>query len=146
MNGFLVGDAGDVEKQKFFVERLGDFIVAKHRSLKHRRSEAAADSDGDRAGEQVEGRTTHEVEEPPFGTPDAGLCGLGLLLGHGNDDRGCSSLILCKPCGCALLRPPYMNHVYTSSCPRIYPYRYTRWAADAGPPDPTERSEERRPK
>jgi len=42
-------------------------------------------------------------------------CGLGLLLGHGNDDRGCSFLIFCKPCGCALLRTPYMNHVYTPS-------------------------------
>ena len=83
MNGFLVGDAGDVEKQKFFVERLGDFIVAKHRSLEHRRSDAAANSDGDRAAEQIEGRTTHEVKELLFGTPYGGLCGLGLLWGHG---------------------------------------------------------------
>ena len=28
MNGFFVGDAGDVEEQKLFVERPGDFIVA----------------------------------------------------------------------------------------------------------------------
>src|SRR5208282_6798462 len=128
VNGFLVGDAGDVEKQKFFVERLGDFIVAKHRSLEHRRSDTAADSDGDHAGEQVEGRTTHEVKELLFRTPYGGLCGLGLLLGRGNEDRGCSPLVLCRPCGCALLRAPYMNHVYTSSGPRIYPF---------GPPDPT---------
>src|SRR5208282_3774493 len=103
VNGFLVGDAGDVEKQKLFVERLGDFIVAKHRSLEHRRSDTAADSEGDHAGEQVEGRTTHEVKELLFGRPYGGLCGLELLPGQGNDDRGCSSLILCKPCGCALL-------------------------------------------
>ena len=57
MNGFLVGDAGDVEKQELFVERLGDFIIAKHLPLEHRRSDTAADSDGDHAGEQVEGRT-----------------------------------------------------------------------------------------
>ena len=36
MNGFLVGDAGDVEKQQFFVERPGDFIIAKHLPLEHR--------------------------------------------------------------------------------------------------------------
>ena len=103
MNGFLVGDAGDIEKQKLFVERFGDLIVAKHLPLEHRRSEAAADSDGDRAGEQVEGRTTHRVTELPCGTPDSEFCGLeSRLLSHGEDDRGCSSpIVLRKPGGCA---------------------------------------------
>ena len=50
MNGFLVGDAGDVEKQQLFVERPRDFIVAKHLPFEHWRSEAAADYDGDRPG------------------------------------------------------------------------------------------------
>jgi len=96
VNGFLVGDAGDVEKQKLFVEHPGDFIVAKHLPLKHRRSEAAAHRGGDRAGE---GRTAHQIKELPSETPDGGLCGLGFrLLGH--DDRGCFSLVLRKPCGC----------------------------------------------
>ena len=36
MNGFLVGNPGDVEKQKLFVERLGDFVVTKHLPLEHR--------------------------------------------------------------------------------------------------------------
>ena len=57
MNGFFVGDAGDVEKQELFVERLGDFVVTKHLPLEHRRSGAAADSDGDSADE-VEDCTT----------------------------------------------------------------------------------------
>ena len=61
MNGFLVGDAGDVEKQQLFVERPGDFIIAKHLPLEHRRSEAATDSNGHHAGEKVEGRTTHDL-------------------------------------------------------------------------------------
>ena len=103
MNGFLVGDAGDVEKQQFFVERPGDFIIAKHLALEYRRSEATAHSDGDRTADKVEGRTTHEVTEPRFGTPDSWLCGLRYrLLGHGDDDRGCfSPIVLCKPCECA---------------------------------------------
>ena len=46
VNGFFGGDASDVEKQKLFVEHPGDFIVAKHLPLEHRRSEAAADNDG----------------------------------------------------------------------------------------------------
>jgi hypothetical protein len=92
VNGFLVGDAGDVEKQKLFVEHPGDFIVAKHLPLKHRRSEAAAHRDGDRAGEQVEGRTAHQIKELCSETPDGGLCGFGYrLLGHDDDDRGCCS-------------------------------------------------------
>ena len=92
MNGFVVGDAGNVEKQKLFVERPGDFIVAEHLALKHRRSDAAADSDGDRAGEQLEARTPYEVTELRCGTPESELCGLeSRLLGHGDDDRGCSS-------------------------------------------------------
>src|SRR5690349_12444681 len=92
MNGFFRGDAGDVEKQELFVERLGDFVVAKHLPLEHRRSGAAADSDGDRTGEEVEGRTTREVAELPFGTPESGLSGLGCRLrGHGDDDGGCFS-------------------------------------------------------
>ena len=92
MNGFLVGDAGDVEKQELFVKRLGDFIVAKHLPLEHRWSEAAADGEGDRVGEQVEARATHEVKELPIGTPDGGLCGVGSrLLGHSDDNRGCFS-------------------------------------------------------
>ena len=77
MNGFLVGDTSDVEKQKLFVERPGDLIVAEHLPLEHRRSEAAADSDGDDTAEQVEGRSTHEVKELPFGRPHGALCGLG---------------------------------------------------------------------
>jgi hypothetical protein len=92
MYGFEIGDAGDVEKQELFVKRPGDFIVAKHLPLEHRRSHAAADSDGDRAGEEVEVRATREVTEFPFGTPDSGLCGReSRLLSHGDDDRGCSS-------------------------------------------------------
>ena len=75
MNGFLIRDAGDVEKQELFIERLGDFIIPKHLPLEHRRSDAAANSDGDRAGEQIEGRTTHEVKELPFAMPDDGSCG-----------------------------------------------------------------------
>ena len=58
MNGFLVGDPGDVEKQKLFVERLGDFVVTKHLPLEHRRSSAAADNYGDRGGDEVEDCTT----------------------------------------------------------------------------------------
>jgi hypothetical protein len=73
MNGFFRGDAGDVEKQELFVERLGDFVVAKHLPLEHRRSGAAADSDGDRTGEEVEGRTTREITELSFGTPESGV-------------------------------------------------------------------------
>ena len=65
MNGSLVGDAGDVEKQKLFVERPGDFIIAEHLPLEHRWSDAAGDSNGDRAGEQIEGRMTHKVTETP---------------------------------------------------------------------------------
>ena len=61
MNGFLVGDASDVEKQELFVEGPGYFIIAKHLPLEHRRSEAAADGNGDQAGEEVEGRTTHDL-------------------------------------------------------------------------------------
>ena len=101
MNGFVVGDAGNVEKQELFVERLGDFIVAKHLPFEHWRSEAAADCDGDRPGEQVEGRAAHEVKELPIGTPDAGSRGLGCrLLDHRDDDGGCSSaILLCKPAG-----------------------------------------------
>jgi hypothetical protein len=38
VNGFFVRDAGDVEKQELFVERPGDFIVAEHLPLEHRRS------------------------------------------------------------------------------------------------------------
>ena len=87
MNGFLVGDAGDVEKQKLFVERPGDFIVAKHLPLKHRWSEAAADCNGDRPGEQVEGRAAHELKELPIGKPDAGSRGLRLLVRSGDDPR-----------------------------------------------------------
>ena len=83
MNGFFVGDAGDVEKQELFVERLGDFIIAKHLPLEHRWSDAAADSDAYRASEEIEGRTTHEVKELLFGTPDGELCGLGFLIGQG---------------------------------------------------------------
>jgi len=82
VNGFLVGDSGDVEKQKLFVKCLGDFIVAKHLPLEHRRSDTAGESEGDHAGEQVEGRTTQEVKELLFGTPDGGLCGLGFLIGQ----------------------------------------------------------------
>ena len=59
MNGFLVGDASDVEKQELFVEGPSYFIIAKHLPLEHRRSEAAADGNGHHAGEEVEGRTTH---------------------------------------------------------------------------------------
>ena len=44
MNGFLVGDASDVEKQELFVERLGDFIIAKHLPFENRWSDAAAES------------------------------------------------------------------------------------------------------
>jgi len=65
VNGFLVGDAGDVEKQKLLVEHPRDFVVAKHLPFEHRRSEAAADGDGDRAGKHVAGRTPHGVEELP---------------------------------------------------------------------------------
>ena len=92
MNRFLVGDAGDIEKQELFVERPGDFIVAKHLPLEHRWSDAAADRDDDRASKQVEAYTTREVTEVHPATPNSALCGLGLrLLGHGDVDRGCSS-------------------------------------------------------
>ena len=87
MNGFLVGNADDVEQQKLFVERPGDFIVAKHLPLEHRRSEAAADCDGDRPGEQVEGRAAHELKELPIRTPDAGSRGLRLLVRSEDDPR-----------------------------------------------------------
>ena len=66
MDGFLVGGAGDVEKQKLLVEPPGDFIVAKHLPLEHGWSEAAADSGGEHAGEQVAASTTHELKELPF--------------------------------------------------------------------------------
>jgi len=40
-------------------------------------------SEGNRAGEQVEGRTAHQIKELPSETPDGRLCGLGFrLLGH----------------------------------------------------------------
>jgi hypothetical protein len=125
MNGFLVRDAGDVEKQELFVERPGDFIVPKHLPLEHRRSEAAADSEGDRTGKQVEGRTTHDVTELPFGTPDSGSCGLGCRLrGHGDDDRGCSSrdrtLQIRRV---RIIARGYANLVHASSRPRIMPAR-----------------------
>lgn len=61
MNGFVVRDASDVEKQELFIEHPGDFIIAKHLPLKHRWSEAAADSDGNCSGEEAEGRTTHDL-------------------------------------------------------------------------------------
>ena len=137
MNGFLVGDAGDVEKQKLFVERPGDFIVAKHLPLEHRRSEAAANSDGDRAGEQVAGRATDEVKQFPFGTPDSRLRCLGCRLrGHGDDDRGCSSRdrTLQTP-RVRIIARGYANLVRASSRPR---FKHTPgkddWAVDAGPP------------
>ena len=149
MNGLLVRDAGDVEQQKLFVEHFGDFIVAKHLPLEHRRSDTAADSDGDHTGEQVEGRTTHEVKELPFVTPDGGLYGLGFwLLGHGNVDRGCSSRdrILQKR------RVRIIGHGVHQSCLHLV------WAEDHAPSDkaieslireaptrPSDRSEERRP-
>jgi len=92
MNGFVVGDAGDVEKQELFVERPGDFIVAEHLALEHRRPDAAADGYRDRAGEQVEARATHKVVELPFGTPGGGSRGLGCrLLDDSDDDGGYSS-------------------------------------------------------
>ena len=92
MNGFVVGDAGNVEKQELFVERPGDFIVPEYLALQHRRPDAAADSDGDRAGEQVEARATHKVAELPFGTPGSGSRGLGCrLLDDSDDDGGYSS-------------------------------------------------------
>jgi len=91
VNRFGIGDAGDIEKQELFVERPCDLIIAEHLPLEDRRSDAAADADGDRAGEQVEGRTTHEVIELPCGAPDSELCGReSRLLSHGDDDRGCS--------------------------------------------------------
>src|SRR6476620_10537689 len=65
MNGFLVGNPGDVEKQKLFVESLGDFVVTKHLPLKHRRSDATADSDGDRASDEVEDCATARVHSAP---------------------------------------------------------------------------------
>ena len=92
MNGFLVGDAGDVEKQELFVERLGDFIVTEHLLLENRWSDAAADSQGYRASEQVEAHTTRQAPELAPPTPYSDLCGFGWrLLGHGDVDRGYSS-------------------------------------------------------
>src|SRR5947209_17217994 len=58
MNGFLVGNPGDVEKQKLFVECLGDFVVTKHLPLEHGRSGAADDSDGDHTSDEVVDCTT----------------------------------------------------------------------------------------
>ena len=57
MNGFLVGDTSDVQEQELFVERPSNFVVAKHLPLKHRRPDAAADSDGNGTGEQAEGHS-----------------------------------------------------------------------------------------
>src|SRR5215831_3783875 len=59
VDGFLVGDAGDVEEQELFVESLGDFIIAKHLPFENRWSDAAVDSHRNRGGEQVEAHTTH---------------------------------------------------------------------------------------
>ena len=138
MNGFLVGDAGDVEKQKLFVEHPGDFIVAKHLPLEHRRSEAAADSYGDRAGEQVEGRTAHQIKELPSETPDGGLCGLGFRsLGH--DDRGCFShdrtlQAMRVPIIRRGLYEPWLHLVQSED--RTHSDTHDR-IADAGPPNPT---------
>src|SRR5215831_4581921 len=58
---FVVGDAGDIEKQELFVERPCHLIIAEHLPLEHRRSNAAADGDSNRAVEQVEGRATHDL-------------------------------------------------------------------------------------
>ena len=101
VNGFLLGDAGDIEKQELFVERLGDFIIAEHLPLEHRGSDTAGESEGDHAGEQAEGRTTHEVKELSFGVPGGGLCGLGFrLLAHSAMTIGDIpfAILLCKPC------------------------------------------------
>ena len=58
MNGLLVRDAGDVEKQKLCVERPGDFVITKHLSLEHRWSGAAADGEGQHARDKVADCTT----------------------------------------------------------------------------------------
>jgi hypothetical protein len=136
MNGFLVGDAGDVEKQKLFVERPGDFIVAKHLPLEHRWSDAAADSNGDRSSEQVEAHATHEVTEFPFGTPDSRLRCLGFRLrGHGDDDRGCSSRDRTLQTPRVTIARGYANLVHASSRPRFKPTSgKDDWAVDAEPP------------
>ena len=137
MNGFLVGDAGDVEKQELFIERFGDFIVAKHLALEHRRSEAAAESDGYRADEQVEAGTTHEVTELPSGTPDSRLRCLGCRLrGHGDDDRRCSSRDrTLQTLRVRIIARCYANLVHASSRPRFKPTPgKDDWAVDAGPP------------
>ena len=55
---FFGGDAGDVEKQQLLVEHLCNLVVAKHLSLEHRRSSAAADSNDDRTGDNIEDCTT----------------------------------------------------------------------------------------
>src|SRR5262249_33443930 len=67
MNGFVVGDAGDVEKQELFVERPGDLIVAEHLALEHRRPDAAADSYRDRAGEQLRLVRRTKSQNSPLG-------------------------------------------------------------------------------
>ena len=76
-----------LRSRSLFVERPGDFIIAKHLPLEHRRSEAAADGDGDRPGEQVEGRAAHELEELPIRKPDAGSRSLRLLVRSEDDPR-----------------------------------------------------------
>ena len=92
MNGFLVGDAGDVEEQEFFVERLGDFIIAKHLLLENRWSDAAADRHRYCGGEQGKPRAPHQATEDTFATPDGGLCSFEFRsLGHGGDARGGSA-------------------------------------------------------
>jgi len=101
VNGFFVGDAGDVEKQELFIERPGDFIVAEHLPLEHRRSKAAADSDGNRAAEEVEGRTTHAVTELPFGAPgSSGLRGPGSSGSGMTIEDAPPAIVFCKRDGC----------------------------------------------
>jgi hypothetical protein len=140
MNGFLVGDAGDVEKQELFVERPGDFIVAKHLPLEHRRSEAAADSEGDHADKEVEGCTTHEVTEPRFGTPGTGSRGLRCrLLDDSDDDGGYSS----RDFTLQISRVPIIRRYSHQPCLHLvwaedHPHSGTHaGAADVGSPYPT---------
>jgi len=93
VNRFVIRDAGDIENQELFVERLGDFIVAKYLPLEHRWSEAAADSQGNCSCEEAQGRPTHAVTELPFWSAAQWVCGLRRRLrSHGNDEERCSSL------------------------------------------------------
>src|SRR6476660_9104495 len=89
MNGFLVGNPGDVEKQKLFVESLGDFVVTKHLPLKHRRSDATADSDGDRASDEVEDCATARVHSAPSTHARVGCQVQPPVVRYGGDNGGC---------------------------------------------------------